>query len=81
LRRFQVNNPKIADGMTRNSTATVDRTYLTSPEVCALLRTSIKTLQRWRKAGNISYTRLGGRILYSRTAIEKFIAARTVKSA
>jgi excisionase family DNA binding protein len=54
---------------------------MTGPEVCDFLRTSTKTLQRWRHARKISYIRLGGRILYSRAAIEKFIAARTVKSA
>jgi excisionase family DNA binding protein len=64
-----------------NSTTTVEHSYLTGEEVCDLLRTSTKTLQRWRRARAISYIRLGGRILYSRAAIEKFIAARTMHSA
>jgi len=62
---------------------TVDsaHSYMTSEEVCAERRISAMTLQRWRRARAISYIRLGGRILYSRAAIEKFNAARTVKSA
>jgi excisionase family DNA binding protein len=55
--------------------------YLTTKEVCDELRVCAMTLHRWRRARAISYIRLGGRILYSRAAIEKFIAARTVKSA
>jgi excisionase family DNA binding protein len=58
-----------------------DHSYLTTEEVCALLRTSAKTLQRWRKSRRITYVRLSGRFLYPRTAIEKFIAARTMHSA
>jgi excisionase family DNA binding protein len=64
-----------------DSTINVGHRYMTTKEVCALLRTSAKTLQRWRKARKIGYVRLGGKFLYHRTAIEKFIAARTLPSA
>jgi excisionase family DNA binding protein len=67
--------------MLRNSANTVEHSYLTSEEVCALLRICAMTLSRWRKARKITYVRLGGRFLYPRAGIEKFIAARTVQSA
>jgi excisionase family DNA binding protein len=69
------------DVLGRLSPMATTATYLTTKEVCDLLRISAMTLLRWRKARKISYIRLGGRTLYSRTAIEKFIAARTMHSA
>ena len=63
-----------------NSTTIGEHSYLTGKEVCALLRISAMTLHRWRKARKIGYVRMGGKFLYHRTAIEKFIAARTMHS-
>lgn len=52
--------------------------YLTTAEVCELLRVSPRTLQRWRLTRKITSVRLSGKILYPRTALEIFIAKRTV---
>lgn len=67
---------------TKNSILSVTlnnpHSLLTSAEVCDELRMSSKTLQRWRKAGRITHIRRGGRFLFPRTAIEKFLTARTI---
>ena len=38
--------------------------YLTSEEVCKLLRLSSRTLQEYRDNGTIAYHKIGGKILY-----------------
>jgi len=52
-------------------------------EVAALLRVSVNTLSRWRRAkrGPAVYTRLEGStiILYDRAAVEAYLATRTMK--
>jgi len=54
-------------------------------EVAALLRVSVNTLSRWRRAkrGPALYTRLEGStiILYDRAAVEAYLATRTTRPA
>jgi hypothetical protein len=52
--------------------------FLTTLELCAVLRCSEKTIQRYRKRRLIGYVRRCGRFLYSRAAVEQFIQSRTV---
>ena len=53
----------------------------TEAETAKILRVSERTLQRWRELGvGPAFTRLGRRIVYSRKAIEEFIARRTFSS-
>jgi excisionase family DNA binding protein len=53
--------------------------FLTTPEVCELLRISEKTLQRWRKDRKLTYIRRGGRFLFRSTDLDNFLAQRTVR--
>ena len=52
--------------------------FLTTPELCALLHVSAKTVQRWRKANKITYTMIGTHFLYPISDVNTFIARRTV---
>jgi len=55
--------------------------FLLSEEVATLLRCSLKTVQRYRRARKLAYIRRGGRFLFPRTSIETFLASRTVQAA
>jgi|HubBroStandDraft_6_1064221.scaffolds.fasta_scaffold12215_4 excisionase family DNA binding protein len=58
--------------------------YLTSSEVCDLLRISKRTLIRWTtraKRPRLTFVRNGRRILFPKTDINRYIAARTTMAA
>ena len=55
--------------------------YLLTEEVASLLRCSIKTVQRYRRARKLAYIRRGGRFLFPRTEVERFLADRLVQAA
>lgn len=48
----------------------------------ALMCTSIKTLAKWRSTGenNIPYKKLGKKVLYSRSDLEKYLAKHSFNS-
>lgn len=47
--------------------------YLTSEEVCKLLRLSSRTLQEYRDSGTIAYQKIGGKILYKQSDIQAML--------
>lgn len=47
--------------------------YLTDKEVSLRLKVSRRTLQEWRTAGAITYTQLGGKVLYAESDIQKLL--------
>ena len=47
--------------------------YLTSEEVCKLLRLSSRTLQEYRDNGTIAYYKIGGKILYKQSDIQAML--------
>ena len=47
--------------------------YLTSEEVCKLLRLSSRTLQEYRDNGTIAYYKIGGKILYKQSYIQAML--------
>ena len=47
--------------------------YLTSEEVCKLLRLSSRTLQEYRDNGTIAYLKIGGKILYKQSDIQAML--------
>lgn len=63
-----------------NVTASSDE-YITDPQLCALLHVEDRTSLRWRTDGNgPPFIRVGKRrILYRRTDVEAWLAARTYK--
>jgi excisionase family DNA binding protein len=54
--------------------------FLTSPEVCELLRVSRRQLGRMIVSRKITYTRVGGVLRFSTTSLEQYLAARTVNA-
>lgn len=56
-----------------NHTVLVDERNLTDKEVSAQLKLSRWTLQEYRNEGRISYYRLGDKILYRESDIEKML--------
>jgi excisionase family DNA binding protein len=57
-------------------------TLLTQREAAAVLRLSERTLERWRRTGEVDlpYVKLGNSVRYRLEAIERCIASRTVGS-
>ena len=55
--------------------------YLTTSEVCGLLRIGDKTLQRWRNARKLTFIQRGGRFLFPAAEIDRFLESRTVRAA
>lgn len=53
-----------------------DKPFLTSAEVCSILKMSTKTLQRLRNRRAISFVRLAGSYRYSQSALDLFIMQR-----
>jgi len=47
--------------------------YLTDKEVSKLLKISRRSLQEYRTGGKIPFYRVGGKILYSASDIERFL--------
>lgn len=47
--------------------------YLTGEEVCQQLRLSTRTLQNYRDNGTISYSKIGGKILYRQSDLEAML--------
>ena len=47
--------------------------YLTSEEVCKLLRLSSRTLQEYRDNGTIAYHKISGKILYKQSDIQAML--------
>ena len=45
--------------------------FMTGKDVCRMLHVSPRTLQEWRKQGNIPFLRLKGKILYTESEILK----------
>jgi excisionase family DNA binding protein len=52
--------------------------FLTTQELCDLLRVSEKTVQRWRRGNLITYVLKGGGYLFPSSDVSRFIASRTV---
>lgn len=55
-------------------------TFLTSRELCELLRVSAATLHRWRSLPDLNglpYVLVGGQIRYARAAVDAWIASRS----
>lgn len=54
---------------------------LTPTEAGALLGVTEGTLAKWRttRRYKLNYTKVGGKVRYSQTAINEFLAARTVE--
>lgn len=59
----------------------VKQSYLTSEEVCALIRVSPKTLQRMRKERKIMFMRRPGRVIFPATEVARYIKDRLVLAA
>lgn len=47
--------------------------FLTSEEVCELLKLSTRTLQEYRDNGTIAYHKIGGKILYKQSDIQAML--------
>jgi len=47
--------------------------YLTDKEISARLKVSRRTLQEWRYSGRISYSQVGGKILFRESDIQALL--------
>lgn len=47
--------------------------YYTDQQLSEILQTSRRTLQEWRSRGYISYIHIGGKLLYSKSDINKLL--------
>lgn len=54
--------------------------YLTDKEVSTRLKVSRRTLQEWRNNGQIAYIQLGGKTLYTESAIQAMLERYYVKA-
>lgn len=57
------------------------RKLYTDREACSYLRCSSVTLWRERKAGHISYIRVGGKILYDQQSLDEYTARNRCQAA
>lgn len=48
-------------------------------QAAGMLRVAPQTLEKWRSQGNrdLEYVKIGGKVVYSAAAIEKFVARNT----
>ena len=53
--------------------------WLDNLDVCNLLHISKRTLESYREKGYLSYTRIGGRIFYSQSAIDDWLNSHMVR--
>jgi hypothetical protein len=51
--------------------------YLTNRDICRMLQVSPRTLQKWRDEKIIPFSRLKGKILYSKPDIAAWLATMT----
>ena len=58
---------------------TESKEILDNQDVMQMLNISSRTLQNYRDHGIITYSKLGGKIFYSRSNIEQLIEKNTVK--
>jgi|GEM_PF-6322959 len=63
----------LAHPVANNSPPLADPEVLSSKEVCAMLGISAPTLIKYRKEGKISGKRIGGKIFYIKSNIEKLL--------
>jgi len=54
--------------------------FLTGKDVCRMLHVSPRTLQQWRKQEKIPFFRLKGKILYSESAVLKWLKNKYLQS-
>ena len=54
--------------------------FLTGKDVCRMLHVSSRTLQQWRKQEKIPFFRLKGKILYSESAVLKWLKNKCLHS-
>ncbi len=53
----------------------MNEVYITDEELSLLLKSSRRTIQKWRTNGEIEYIQLGnGKIIYSKSAVEAFLS-------
>lgn len=52
--------------------------YMTTKEVCDLLRITEPTLNDWCKQGKLSKIKLNRRVLFSRNEVDRFLKESTV---
>ena len=63
------------------NTLSVIRTHLTPPEAAAYLRTTRHVLANWRSRGvGPRYAKLGSKVLYRLTDLEKYVAERIIET-
>ena len=56
-----------------------DREYFTKAEAAEYTRLSRATIDRMRKSGQLRYIKVGKKVVFRRSDIDKFMAARVVK--
>nr|WP_321409078.1 helix-turn-helix domain-containing protein [uncultured Carboxylicivirga sp.] len=58
-----------------------DEAWVDGEDVCTYLRISIRTLQRLRSKGKITYSTLGGKTYYSISELKSLLESRKIRSA
>lgn len=62
--------------------AILTREYMTPPETADLCRVEVNTLAVWRiRRFGPKYVKMGGRVLYERSAVLAWIESRTIEPA
>jgi excisionase family DNA binding protein len=57
---------------------TLTESLLTPGEAAQLLRTNVRTLERWRSTGDgPSFAKIGKRVAYHRAELERWVEQRT----
>jgi hypothetical protein len=69
-----------ADAYPKIAGAAPDDNYLDKQDMLQRMKTSGKTLQRWRKKGLIAFTRMGGKIFYSENALNEMMRKGFLKN-
>lgn len=50
--------------------------YMTTEEVCALYKVTVRTVYRWRQRGHLHGVKVGRRVLFDRDEVEAFAHLR-----
>jgi excisionase family DNA binding protein len=70
---------QVLTGKTNLPNITVN-TWLTSEQICAILRISIRTLVTYRQRGILPFSQIGRKIYYKASDIEEYLERHYIKA-
>ena len=63
-----------------NQTMTESAEYLDYQDLSRFLKLSVGTLRNWKCSGRLTYSKIGGKVLFPRREIEKMLISNTIKA-